>query len=140
VTLLVDAGPLVASTDVRDPRRLLVQRALRDAEGPLVLPAPVSAEVDYLLGRRVGEAARRGFLDDLAAERFEVQCLDAADYIRIVTLERQYADLSLGLADLSLVVIAARRRCTRVLTFDERHFRAIRPLFGDAFTLLPADG
>jgi hypothetical protein len=26
-----------------------------------------------------------------------------------------------------------------LLTLDERHFRAIRPLWGDAFTLLPAD-
>jgi predicted nucleic acid-binding protein len=28
---------------------------------------------------------------------------------------------------------------TRLLTLDERHFRAIRPLHADAFTLLPAD-
>jgi predicted nucleic acid-binding protein len=59
--------------------------------------------------------------------------------VRIVMLERQYADLRPGLADLSVVVIAARLRATRILTFDERHFRAIRPLYGDAFTLLPAD-
>jgi hypothetical protein len=27
----------------------------------------------------------------------------------------------------------------RLLTFDERHFRTIRPLQGGSFTLLPAD-
>ncbi|MEJ7798619.1 MAG: PIN domain-containing protein [Solirubrobacteraceae bacterium] len=140
MTLVLDAGPLVASTDRRDRRRLAVQRILREEQGPLVLPAPVSAEVDYLLGRRVGEAARRGFLGDLAERRFDVECLTEVEYSHVAALERQYADLSLGLADLSMVVIAARLRCTRILTFDERHFRAIRPLSsGAAFTLLPAD-
>ncbi len=139
MTLVLDAGPLVTSTDLGDPRRLVVQRILSQEPGPLVLPAQVSAEVDYLLGRRVGELARRGFLDDLAAGRFDVECLDRVDYARIVALERQYEDLNLGLADLSVVVMAGRLRCTRILTFDERHFRAIRPLYGDAFTLLPAD-
>jgi predicted nucleic acid-binding protein len=139
VTLVLDAGPLVASTDIGDPRRLAVQRILTEEQGPLVLPAPVSAEIDYLLRRRVGEPARRAFLDDLAAGRFDVECLERLDYARIVGLERQYADLRPGLADLSVVVTAARLRCTRILTFDERHFRAIRPLYGDAFTLLPTD-
>ncbi len=140
MTLVVDAGPLVASTDRSDDRRLVVQRVLREELGRLVVPAPVTAEVDYLLGERVGEAARRGFLHDLAAQRFDVECLRDAEYRQIVALERQYADLRLGLAELSLVVIAARLRCTRILTFDERHFRTIRPLSGDAaFTLLPAD-
>jgi len=112
---------------------------LTDQHAPLVLSAPVSAEADYLLGRRIGEAARRGFLDDLAAKRFDVACLDEVEYGRIAALERHYADLRVGLADPSIVVLAARLRCTRILTFDERRFRAIRPLVGAAFTLLPAD-
>lgn len=139
MTLLVDAGPVVASTDAGDSRRLTVQRLLVDSPGPLVIPAPVTAEVDHLLGRRVGERARRGFLEDLAAQRFEVESLTELDYTRVAHLEEQYAELRPGLADLSIVIIAASLRCTRILTFDERHFRAIRPLYGDAFTLLPAD-
>jgi hypothetical protein len=35
--------------------------------------------------------------------------------------------------------LAARHRTTRLLTLDERDFRPMRPLFGTAFTLLPAD-
>jgi hypothetical protein len=45
----------------------------------------------------------------------------------------------LGLADLSVVVLARHFRTRRLLTFDERHFRALRPVAGRAFTLLPAD-
>ena len=47
--------------------------------------------------------------------------------------------MRIGVTDASLVVLAARYRTTRLLTFDERHFRAIKPLHGEAFTLLPAD-
>jgi uncharacterized protein len=38
-----------------------------------------------------------------------------------------------------VAVIAAAARTTRLLTLDERHLRPMRPLWGDAFTLLPAD-
>lgn len=48
-------------------------------------------------------------------------------------------DLSLGLADCALVALAARYRTTQLLSFDERHFRAVAPLTGDTFTILPAD-
>jgi len=49
------------------------------------------------------------------------------------------ADLRLGLADLSVVVLAARLDTLRILTFDYRHFRAVRPLQGGSFVLLPMD-
>jgi len=140
VTTVVDAGPLVAFADIADPRYEAVKRIMLDETQTLVIPAPVTAEADYLIARRVGEHARRGYLDDLAGGQFDVECLTAVDYARVATLQRQYADLRPGLADLSIVVIAARLRCTRILTFDERHFRAMRPLYGDAFELLPADG
>jgi len=117
-----------------------IEAVLRDEPGELVIPAPVSAEVDYLLGRRLGRPARLAFLDDLAAGRFEVACLEADDYIVISDLERKYADLDVGLADLSVVVLASRFRTQRLLTLDERHFRALRSLGGEQFTILPADG
>lgn len=43
-------------------------------------------------------------------------------------------------ARLSVVVLAKRFRTRRVVTFGERHFRALRPLQGGSFTLLPVDG
>jgi len=41
--------------------------------------------------------------------------------------------------DAPVVVLAARHRTTRLLTLDERDFRPMRPLYGTAFTLIPAD-
>lgn len=140
MTLVVDAAPLVALADRRDPMQASVEAVLRDEPGELVVPAPVTAEVDYLLGRRLGRTARLAFLADLAAGRFTVGCLEADDHGVVIGLERTYDDLDAGLADLSVVVLAGRYRTQRLLTFDERHFRALRPLSGGQFTLLPVDG
>lgn len=139
MTLIVDAAAVVAMADRRDPRGAAVERTLRDEEGELVMPAQVSAEADYLLWRRGGALARRAFLEDLAAGRYRVECLRPAEYVTVAELERRYGDLAPGLADLSIVVLAHRFRTTRIATFDERHFRAIQPLAGRSFTLLPAD-
>jgi predicted nucleic acid-binding protein len=51
----------------------------------------------------------------------------------------RYAEIGLGLVDASLVVLAARLETNRIATFDERHFRAVEPLAGGRFELLPAD-
>jgi hypothetical protein len=139
VTLVLDAAPLVAVADRRDPLKRQIEALLRDEPGELVIAAPVTAEVDYLLGQRLGRSARLAFLADLAAGRFTVACLDEADHNVVADLEKQYADLDVGLADLSTVIIARRYATRRVLTFDERHFRALRSLDGGQFTLLPTD-
>jgi hypothetical protein len=57
-----------------------------------------------------------------------------------VDIARRYADLGVGLADASLVALAARLNTVSIATFDQRHFRAMRPTAGgDAFRLLPLD-
>lgn len=139
MTLLIDAAPLVALADPAEPQRAAILDALSSEAGALVIPAPTTAEIDYLLGQRFGPGARRAFLADLAAGRFSVGSLERGDYATIIGLEARYADLDLGLADCALVVLAARHRTTRILSFDERHFRTVAPLRGEAFTILPAD-
>jgi hypothetical protein len=140
VTLILDAAPLVALADSADRMFEPIREAMASEDGPLVVPAAVSAEVDYLLGVRLGEFARRRFLADLAARRFDVACLEREDYAKVAALEARYADLGLGLADCSIVVLAQRLRTRRLLSFDERHFRTVAPLHGGSFELLPADG
>lgn len=139
MTLILDAAPLVALADAREPQLEALLRIRDEEEGPMVLPAPVAAEVDYLLGVRFGEAARRAFLSDLAAQRYDVACLEAGDYQAVAECDARYSDLGLGLADCSIVVLAERYGTRRLLSFDERHFRAVAPLQGGTFELLPAD-
>lgn len=139
MTLILDAASLVALADAREPHLEALLRIRKEEEGSLVLPAPVAAEVDYLLGVRFGEAARRAFLSDLAARRYDVACLEAGDYRTVAEVDARYADLGLGLADCSIMVLAERFGTRRLLSFDERHFRAVAPLQGGSFQLLPAD-
>jgi predicted nucleic acid-binding protein len=116
-------------------------RKLLDSEtGDLVLPAPISAEVDYLISKHGGRDAERRFLVDLAVGRLLVEGLTMEEHGLALTLHDRYRDLDLGLADLSVVILAHRYRCRRLLTFDERHFRAVIPISGGSFTILPADG
>lgn len=140
MTLVIDAAPLVGLADEREPRRDEVLDILRAERGGLFVPAPVTAEIDYLLGQRFGAPARRAFLEDLAARRYESPSLEARDYATALEVDRRYADLDLGLADLSVVIVAQRVGTRRILTFDHRHFGAARPLQRGAFRLLPDDG
>jgi predicted nucleic acid-binding protein len=140
VTLIVDAAPLVALGDARDRLHAVVGDVLRAERGDLIVPAPVSAEVDYLIRCRGSAAAARAFLGDVAAGRFRVEGLTADEHVTVARLDEQYGDLDLGLADLSVVVLAHRFRTKRLLTFDERDFRAVTPVGGGSFTLLPWDG
>jgi uncharacterized protein len=139
MTLIVDAAPMVALADRADPQHGRVSFVLAAEAGVLVIPAPVTAEIDYLLGVRHGATARRRFLADLAAGRFTVGCLESDDHAVAAELDLKYSDLDLGLADCSLIMLAHRHVTDRILSFDERHLRAVAPIGGGAFTILPAD-
>src|SRR5674536_357914 len=76
---------------------------------------------------------------DVAAGAYDLARLTAGDIAACVGVDRAYGDLGIGLADASLVVLAARTATRSLLTLDERHFRAVRPQQGGAFRLLPAD-
>jgi predicted nucleic acid-binding protein len=139
VTLVVDAAPLVALGDRSDPRHAAVRAILESEPGDLVIPAPITAEADYLLRRRGGRAAARAFLHDLASAVFLVESLTVEEHGLALELDERYPKLDPGLADLSIVILAHRIGTSRLLTFDERDFRTLRPIVGGTFQLLPAD-
>lgn len=68
--------------------------------------------------------------------------MESPDLDELRTIKRLqdcYADLGPGLADLFVVALAHRFHTRRLLTFDLRDFRAISPLSGGSFVILPAD-
>lgn len=130
----------MALGNARDPRNAVIRQTLRAELGSLVSPEPVTAEVDYLVRQRGGPSAARRFLEDLAAGRFSVKSLSVDEHALALNLHDRYAALNLGLANLTIIVLAHRFRTRRLLTFDERDFRAVTPLAGGTFTPLPADG
>jgi predicted nucleic acid-binding protein len=139
-TLVCDTSGLLALIDVDDPDHLATAAVVQRATGPFVVSPLVIAELDHLLRRRVSIAAARTFADDVATGAYAVAPLTAAEVAACVDLDRRYADLGLGLTDAHLVLLAHANRTDDLLTLDERHLRAVRPVRGKgALRLLPAD-
>jgi uncharacterized protein len=137
--IVLDTSGLLAALDADQRSHEEARRVLADDSGPLLLSPFVLAELDYLLLGRVGAQAERALLDEVAAGVYDLVPFGAEEVAQAADLIGRYAGLRMGLADASVVVIAAAAKTTRLLTLDERHFRVLRPLWGDAFVLLPAD-
>jgi predicted nucleic acid-binding protein len=137
--LIVDASALYAQADADESAHEAVVRVLRAERDTLVTSQIVVAEADYLILRRLGVDVELMFLDDLAAGAYVVDSLTSPELAIARDVAARYRDLELGLADASLVVLANRWETRRILTLDERAFRAVEPLQGGSFTILPAD-
>lgn len=87
----------------------------------------------------MGPSAQEALLEEVEREAYRLVDYAANDVGRALGVMRQYADLEIGLADASIVILAARFRCDSILTLDERHFRVVKQLDGKPFRLLPAD-
>lgn len=138
-TVVVDTSAVLAAKDESHPEHAAVGAALA-TDSTFLLSPFVLAECDYMLAGRLSPRAAREFLDEVVTGAYELVDFDPGDAAVAGGIMDRYADLDIGLADASLVVIAARAQTVRILTLDHRHFRAVAPLWGaPAFTLLPAD-
>lgn len=137
--ILLDTSGLFAFVNKPDPHYEAIERVLADDPGPFVLSPFVLAELDYLLGTRAGTGRELTVLREVAAGAYEIAPFDSADVATAAAVIDRYRELRIGLADASIVVLAGRHRTNRVLTLDERHFRALRTPAGERFTILPAD-
>jgi len=137
--ILLDTSGLFAAL-VRNQRSHSAARAaLEAAEPPYVLSPLVLAELDYFFAREAGVEHELAFLDEVVSGAYDLVPFLADDVAAAAGVIERYRDLRIGLADASIVVLAERFQTDRVLTLDERHFRALRTAAGEPFTLLPAD-
>jgi uncharacterized protein len=136
--ILLDTSGLLAALDASQRSHASAASKLAAAGPPLLLSPFVLAELDYLIGSRVGEGPRTSLLAEVARDAYLLVPMSGADVGQAREIIEQYADVGLSLADASIVVLAKRHRTRAVLTLDERHFRAIT-LDGKPFRLLPAD-
>lgn len=137
--LVLDTSGMLAAIDGGQRKHREARAALEIDAGPFILSPFVLAELDYLLSKRIGADAQLGLLAEVARGAYRLEPFGPDDVERATGVIERYRDLEIGLADASIVVLAARARTTRLLTLDERHFRAIKPLRGRSFQLLPAD-
>lgn len=136
--ILVDASGLLAVYDRGDRNHLAASRELAKPQQRILSPF-VLAEVDYLLHQLGGQAAEIAMLEDVARGVYVLAPFEGVDVAAARDVIERYADLHLGLADASIVILAGRHRCRDVLTLDQRYFRAVSGPGGAPFRILPSD-
>jgi predicted nucleic acid-binding protein len=137
--IILDTSGLLSAIDASQTHHRKAAAALMQAEAPRFLSPFVLAELDYLLATRVSRRAEQALLGQVADGVYQIESFDAGDIARVIEVLDHYADLDLGLADASLIVLSERHKVLDLLTLDERHFRAVRGAGGKAFRVLPAD-
>lgn len=137
--IVADTSGLHSAFDESQPQHAAACAFLDAERGPLVLSPFVLAELDYLTTRDAGVVAELALLDELSSGGYLIASFDVQDLVSARRVIARSRDLRIGLTDASLVVLADRYRTNRIFTLDERHFRALEPLEGGSFELLPAD-
>ena len=135
MALILDTGPIVAALDATDPDHERCAALLREAREPLVVPAVVLVEVEYLL--RPWPGAFAAIVADVASGALDTHDLDRASLVRAGELLETYRDQRLGLVDAAVIATAERLGERRVATLDHRHFSVVRPAHVDALELVP---
>jgi len=137
--IVLDTGGLYAALDANEALHGRAVAALVAATPPRVVSPFVLAELDYLIASRVGHQAQMALIDEVARGAYQLELFSSEDVGHAKRIMERYADLRIGLADASVVVLANRHRTLELLCTDERHFRVLRGTGGKPFRLRPFD-
>lgn len=135
--MIVDTSALLAFLNDREPDHAAVAAVLDAATEPLVVSPYVVAALDDLVATRIGVEAELAVLAELAGGAWELASFGAEDLAAARSVIERYADQAIGVADVSIVVLAARYGTHTVATLDRRHFEVLRALDGGRFTVVP---
>ncbi|HSP09803.1 MAG TPA: PIN domain-containing protein [Candidatus Dormibacteraeota bacterium] len=137
MALICDTGPLYGALDRSDADHAACASLLSGADGPIVVPAPVVIELEWLASSRLEPSAFLAFLADVEAGTVVVAELERADYTRIRRLLERYGDLPLGFVDAAVLAVVERFGERRLATLDHRHFSVVRPRHVPSLELVP---
>ncbi len=124
--ILTDTGFWVALINQRDKHHAQAVQFMATCKEPLITTWPVITEVCYLLGRELGVASQRAFLQMIKADLLAVADIDVAQLDAVEQLMQKYANLPMDLADASLVLLAESVGHGRIVSTDQRDFHAYR--------------
>ncbi|MBI3551733.1 MAG: PIN domain-containing protein [Elusimicrobia bacterium] len=135
-TVLVDAGPLIAFINRKDPDHQACVDTVSTLTQRLATVWPVVAEVSHFLVKRAPGTVER-LLRLFETDDIELLPLGRDDVSRMRELMEVYANRPMDLADAALVTIAEREDIDTLLTLDRRDFSVYRPRHATHFRLLP---
>ena len=136
---MLDTGGLYAAMDENEPLHAACVAALFSTEPPRVLSPFVLAELDYLVGQRIGPDAQLTVLSEVVRGAYQLEPFSSSDVSSARAVMERHRDLRIGLADASVVVLAERFHTWDLLSTDQRHFRILLGPKGKPFRLLPFD-
>ena len=135
--MIMDTSALLAYFDAGEPAHEAVSGAVESSGGPLVVSPYVLAELDYLLLTRHGPHAEQAVLAELGSGAWELAAM-GLDRVRAATaVVVRYAEVPVGIADASCIVLGEAYRESVVATLDRRHFGVLRFADGSAPTIVP---
>ena len=137
--ILLDTSGLLAALNPDQREHQEAAAAIAVERPPFVLSPFVLAEVDYFLLTYGKPGSELRFLREVEDGNYQLCLFSSEDFAAAAAVVVRYQDLRVGLTGASIVVLAGRYGTNRVLTLDERHFRAMRTQAGEAFVVLPAD-
>jgi uncharacterized protein len=136
--IVADTSALLALFNSGDQPHKAVAAFVAQTDDSLVVSPFVVAELDYLVGTRLGVPAELAVLRELGGGAYDLPDMAPDDLLACAEIVDRYNDQAIGVTDASLVVLAKRFHTKSILTLDHRHFAVLRPLDGGRFKLLPA--
>jgi predicted nucleic acid-binding protein len=134
-TWLLDAGPIVALLNTRDPAHGTVYAILGQFRGNLATTSGVIVETFHLMRRHPNGA--KHLVDFLEASATTVvECCQPDDLRQAVDLMTRYRDTPMDFADATLVLLAERLGKYQICTLDQSGFSTFRTLRGKRFSLV----
>ena len=124
--IIADTGFFYALLDRDDAWHERCAAVAESLQERLITTWPVLTEAVYLVERELGTEPAAALLADVASGDIDVWNLDRAAVARLPALLRRYSELPMDLADASLVCLAEELGHGRILTTDQRDFRAYR--------------
>lgn len=114
----------LALAKAKDRFHAVAVKALDRAREALICTWPVMTETCHLLATRLSVEAESAFVRSASAGAFKIFELERGHLDRIQVLMEKYRDLPMDLADASLVMLAEEIGGGRILSTDQRDFRA----------------
>lgn len=137
--IVADTSFIFALMASRDRHHVDADAWYLECKDQLVTTPLVLSEADHLIARTGDRTAVGALRADFSRGVYRVKWWSSA-LAESIRVAEQYSSLQVSITDASLVALASHEGTTAIATFDERHFRAMRPLAaGQAFTVLPAD-
>jgi hypothetical protein len=136
---LLDTGPIVALLDRNDSYHDWTSLRFNSLQGRFATTGAVVTEAMFFL-QDVRDGIARLF-DFLESPKVEIRDSFRLSKLRAAAaLMERYRDIPMDFADATLVVLAEELETDRVLTLDERGFRAYRHGRNRAFSLALQEG